>query len=81
MSSSHAAVDTVLSHLKDVQTFIRENSELLKRTEDSAIRQQASALAHKLWLELEEPGYLIDRIMFQVCIPEIDITTTNLQLN
>lgn len=32
------------------------------------IKKQACSIAHKLWLELEEPGDLVCRIVFQVSI-------------
>ena len=62
MSSSLGAFDTALARLKELESLIQSNS----GAEDKPVRQQASALARKLWLELEEPGDLIDRIVYQV---------------
>jgi hypothetical protein len=34
----------------------------------SEVRKQASVLARQLWVELQEPGEFIDRMIYQVCI-------------
>ena len=36
---------------------------------DPVAKQKACLQARRLWLELEEPGDLIDRIIYQVEIP------------
>lgn len=50
-----------------------EQLQVLLSSSDSAnipkdTKLQACQLARKLWLELEEPGDLIDRMVYRVCM-------------
>lgn len=37
------------------------------------VRRQACNLARKVWIELEEPGDLVDRLIYQVRLPDANI--------
>lgn len=63
MSPTSASALAQLDSLRDTLTKDQIDS-------DPVTRQKACLQARKLWLELEEPGDLIDRIIYQVKGPK-----------
>lgn len=68
------AQNSTLELSRQLQQLLSSNS-----TDDlhRDVKRQACDLAHKIWLELEEPGDLIDRLVFQVYST---LSTDNLQI-
>ena len=57
---------TPFSSLELVQQLEQLLTSDQKSSNPRDTERRACELAHKLWLQLEEPGALIDRIAFQV---------------
>ncbi len=56
--------DLSLELFKQLEQLLSSNG---TRIVQKDIKRQACEVARKLWMELEEPGDKIDRLVFQVC--------------
>ena len=70
MSPSAALSDSTLDLLRRIESTLKSDKASSRGKEGKELRAQACALARKLSVELEEPGDLIDRIAYQVCLTE-----------
>lgn len=51
-----------------VQELTMVTTSNVRCLEEQAVRKRAAELARNLWLELEEIGDLIDRLIYSVCL-------------
>ena len=66
MASNTIPSTNALDLLKSLQDLLVSRPASSQDAGGKIAKQQACKIAHRLWLELEEPGDLVDRIVYQV---------------